>query len=237
MKKQIQLAGLGIISAAVAINANAAVTNTMTNIVTLADACDVVAIGTDFGVLSAPIPAAGVNNVITANTAAGNAITGNTAHPNAGADGGAGNDDALTLTTPIAALNTALAAILDPITSQALTVPGVYVACTTPPATITLDGPRMTGGAATFSTTTTTATAGPVVTSVMDGVGGGAVATTNQVNYQLDFTETVVNQDVLGLVTLFTGVFTSIGSIPGDQTGNTVVAGNYTDVLTATVEF
>ena len=47
----------------------------------------------------------------------------------------------------------------------------------------------------------------------------------------------MVSQDVLGLVNLFTGVYTSIGSIPGDQTGNTVVAGNYTDVLTATVEF
>jgi len=68
-------------------------------------------------------------------------------------------------------------------------------------------------------------------------VGGGAVSTTNQVNYELSFTETVVSQDVLGLVSLFTGVYTSIGSIPGDQTGNTVVAGNYTDVLTATVEF
>lgn len=236
MKKHIQLASVGSILVAASMNASA-VTNTMTNIVTLADACDVAAIGTDFGVLSAPIPAGGVNNVITANTATGNAITGNTAHPDAGADGGAGNDDTLTLNTPIATLNTALAAILDPLTAQALTVPGVYVACTTTPASITLEGPRVTGGSVSFTTTTTAGSAGPVVTSIMDGVGGGAVATTNQVNYQLDFTETVVSQDVLGLVNLFTGVFTSIGSIPGDQTGNTVVAGNYTDVLTATVEF
>ncbi|MED5389686.1 MAG: hypothetical protein VX793_12580 [Pseudomonadota bacterium] len=236
MKKHIPLASFGSILMAASMNASA-VTNTMTNIVTLADACDVAAIGTDFGVLSAPIPSGGVNNVITANTATGNAVTGNDAHPNAGADGGAGNDDTLELNTPIATLNTALAAILDPLTAQALTVPGVYVACTTTPVSVTLEGPRVTGGSVNFTTTTTAGSQGPILTSIMDGVGGGAVATTNQVNYELSFTETVVSQDVLGLVNLFTGVYTSIGSIPGDQTGNTVVAGNYTDVLTATVEF
>lgn len=91
------------------------VSDTMTNIATVADACDVVAVGVDFGIVPLPIPPTGVPGVLP-NVAAG--VTG---HPNAGADGA----DSLSLL-----------GIAVPFTSA----PGVYVACTMAPISIGMSG-------------------------------------------------------------------------------------------------
>lgn len=212
----------------VAAQANAgSVTNTMTNIVTVADACDIVATGVDFGITTIPMPAAGVPSVL-ANTATGNAVTGNAGlNPSAGADGGAA--DALDLTTPVAAVNTVINGLLSSIN---VSVPGVYVVCTTSPTSITL-----TSGANTLSLGTAISAFSGTFSSKMTGVGGGASGS-NAISYNLTIVGTPVSTAVAGLpVNVFTAAFVATGLIPASQTGNTIVPGYYSDTATATVNF
>jgi hypothetical protein len=205
-------------------------TNTMTNIVTVADACDVAAVGVDFGITTFPLPGTGVTSVVT-NTTAGNAIQGNTGIPGAAADGGAG--DALSLTTPLGAVNTVLNTALSTLTSLGLgTLPGVYVVCTTTPTSITL-----TSGANTVSLGTSTSLYTGTFSSKMSGTGGGASGS-NQIDYSLALTGTPVATAVAGLpISIFAGAYLVTGTIPASQTGTTVVPGTYSDVATATVNF
>lgn len=207
-------------------------TNTMTNIVTLADACDIVAVGVDFGIQAASIPAAGITSA-TPNTAAGNLISGNTGHPNAAVDGGVGNDDTLSLTTGIGVLDTAITTVLSTVV-QAL--PGVYVACTTAPTAITLTSSA--SGATTYNLPTALASSpSGTFSGTLAGVGGGATAA-NTIDYSMSFIGTPVNTDPggLGLVTLFVGGFTATGTISGSQSG-TIVPGFYADAAVAQVDF
>ena len=91
----------------------ATLTNNMTNIVTIVDACDMIAIGVDFGIQPGTItdPITSMN----ANTMVGNQVTGNVDHPNAMADGMDGTEgDELTLVTPIALVNTVASAAMVP---------------------------------------------------------------------------------------------------------------------------
>lgn len=215
----------------IAAQANAgSVTNTMTNIVTVADACDVAAVGVDFGITTFPLPGTGLISAI-ANTSTGNAITGNTGAPGAGADGGAG--DALSLTTPLGAVNGVITTALSTLTGLGLgTLPGVYVVCTTSPTSITL-----TSGANTVSLGTSTSLYTGTFSSKMSGSGGGASGS-NQISYSLALTGTPVSTAVVGLpVNIFTGAYLVTGTIPASQTGNTVVPGTYSDTATATVNF
>lgn len=118
------------------------VTDTMTNIATVADACDVVAIGVDFGIVPLPIPPTGVPGV------APNILPGTTGHPGAGADAG-GSLTLLGIAVPFAA------------------TPGVYVACTSAPISIGMSG---SGGSLPLPVGLGPAT-GPF-TSTMTGTGG-----------------------------------------------------------------
>lgn len=216
-------------------------TNVMNNIVTLADACDIVAIGIDFGVKSAPIPAAGYSGVVTTNTTTGNALTGNTPHPNAAADsassgdGTTGNNN-LSLSTGISALDGTVSTILSSVIGA---LPGVYVACTATPTSITL---LSAGSGATpynFPTSIGAAPSGSF-TGKMQGVGQGATAA-NTIDYSISFSgaaanTTITGGAVLGLPSLFIAPFTASGAISGTQSG-TVVPGQYWDGATATVNF
>lgn len=202
-------------------------TNNMTSIATVADACDIVGIGVDFGVTTVPLPTAGLTSV-TPNTTIGNASTGNTTNPQSAADGGAASDT-LSLTAP-GALGTAINAVLAGVT---LALPGVYVACTSAPTAITVASgsgatyslPVAIGGAPTGS-----------LAGTMSGVGGGATAA-NEIDYTLTFVGSPVSTAVAGLPTgLFVGTFTATGNVPAAQSG-TVVPGYYADVATAQVDF
>lgn len=202
-------------------------TNTMTNIVTVADACDIVATGVDFGITILPIPSTGIPSVL-ANTALGNAVSGNAGlNPGAGRDGGA--DDRLGLVTPIGAINTV---INTAISSVNVGVPGVYVVCTTTPTAITLRS----GSNVMVLPTTLTAFTG-TFNSKMTGVGGGAGAG-NAINYTLSVVGTPVRTPVTGLpVNVFVGAFAATGLIPGAQSTNSIVPGYYVDTATAQVDF
>lgn len=216
-------------------------TNVMNNIVTLADACDIVAIGIDFGVKSAPIPASGYAAQVTTNTSTGNAVTGNTAHPKAAADSastgdGTSGNNSLALLTGVSALDGAVSTVLSTVVGA---LPGVYVACTATPTSITLVS---TASGATLYNFPTTLGALPSGTfsGKMAGVGQGAIAS-NTVDYNITFAGVAVNTTVpgggaLGLPSLFIAPFTAIGAIPGTQTG-TVVPGQYWDGAIATVNF
>lgn len=207
-------------------------TNTMTNIVTVVDSCDIVAVGVDFGVVGAAIPAAGISSVV-ANSSAGNLITGNTTHPNAAADDGAGTDDVLTLNTGISALDGAISTVLSTVVGN---VPGIYVACTTTPTAITVTS---TGSGATTYNLPTTLAAAPVGTMAgkMAGVGGAATAS-NTVDYTMVFAGAPVVSDPgsLGLVNLYVAAYTVTGLISATQSGS-VVPGFYADAAVAQVDF
>jgi len=216
-------------------------TNVMNNIVTLADACDIVAIGIDFGVKSAPIPAAGYAAQVTTNTSTGNAVTGNTAHPNAAADSattgdGTTGNNSLGLVTGVSALDGAVSTVLSTVIGA---LPGVYVACTATPTSITLVSAA--SGATLYNFPVTLGgTPSGTFTGKMAGVGQGATAS-NTVDYSITFAGTPVSTTVpggaaLGLPSLFIAPFTAIGAIPGTQTG-TVVPGQYWDGAIATVNF
>lgn len=216
-------------------------TNVMNNIVTLADACDIVAIGIDFGVKSAPIPAAGYAAQVLANTTVGNTVTGNTSHPKAAADSastgdGTSGNNALGLVTGVSALDTAVSTVLSTVVGA---LPGVYVACTTTPTSITLVSSGSGSTPFNFPTTLGAVPSG-TFTGKMAGVGNGATAA-NTVDYSITFAGTSVSTAVpggaaLGLPTLFIAPFTAIGTIPGTQSG-TVVPGQYWDGAIATVNF
>ena len=206
-------------------------TNTMTNIVTVADACDIVAIGVDFGITAAPIPLTGILSIAT-NTATGNALTGNATHPDAASDGGAGNDDQLSLATPIGALNGLIGTVLSTVVNA---LPGVYVACTVNPTLITLTSSAP--GSIPFELPISLGDA-PIGTFAgkMAGVGNGASGA-NTVDYTLTFLGAPVSTAIEGFpVALFIGAYTATGLVPATQTG-TVVPGSYTDVATAQVDF
>lgn len=216
----------GLMSVASGVHAGTE-TNTMTNIVTVADACDVVATGLDFGITILPIPSIGIPSVL-ANTALGNTVTGNAGlNPGAGRDGGV--DDTLRLVTPIGAINTVINTVL---ASVNVGVPGVYVVCTTAPTAITLRS----GTNLLNLPTTTTAFTG-TFNGKMTGVGGGAGAA-NAINYALTVVGTPVSTAVTGLpVNVFVAAFAAVGLIPGAQGGNSIVPGYYTDTATAQVDF
>jgi len=216
-------------------------TNVMNNIVTLADACDIVAIGIDFGVKSAPIPAAGYSAVVTTNTTTGNTTTGNTAHPNAAADSAASGDgtsgnNALSLSTGVTALDGVVSTVLSTVIGA---LPGVYVACTATPTSITLVSSA--SGASVYNFPVALGgTPSGTFSGKMAGVGNGATAS-NTVDYSITFAGTPASTAItggaaLGLPNIFVAPFTAIGAIPGTQTG-TVVPGQYWDGATATVNF
>lgn len=203
--------------------------NTMTNIVTIVDACDIAAIGIDFGVQPGTISADIVG--VTANTTAGNTITGNTAHPDAAADGGAANDDELSLTTPVAALNGPITTALSTLIG---TLPGVFVACTATPTSLVVTGDD---ADATLDLTTAGAvTPNTDFDSELTPVGGGAEGT---IDYNITFTGVVASVDlgVPGVPALFTGVYTAVGTIPAATNTDVKTAGFYSDVATATLTF
>lgn len=216
-------------------------TNVMNNIVTLADACDIVAIGIDFGVKSAPIPAAGYSTVVTTNTTTGNTTTGNTAHPNAAADSAASGDgttgnNSLSLSTGITALDGTVSTLLSTVIGA---LPGVYVACTATPTSITLVSSAVGATPYNFPVTVGGTPAG-TFTGKMQGVGNGAGGS-NSIDYSITFAGTpadtaVAGGGALGLPSIFVAPFTATGAIPGTQTG-TVVPGQYWDGATATVNF
>ncbi len=216
-------------------------TNVMNNIVTLADACDIVAIGIDFGVKSAPIPAAGYAAQVATNTATGNAVTGNTAHPKAALDSattgdGTTGNNSLALLTGVSALDGAVSTVLSTVIGA---LPGVYVACTTAPTSITLVSTAAGATSYNFPTTLGGVPAG-TFTGKMAGVGQGATGS-NTVDYSITFAGTPVSTTIpggaaLGLPSLFIAPFTALGAIPGTQTG-TVVPGQYWDGAIATVNF
>lgn len=206
-------------------------TNTMTSVATVTDACDVVAVGVDFGIFRAPIAAAGVIST-TPNTSAGNTVSGNSVHPNAGGDGGAGNDDELSLTTPDPVTNGLLSTVLSSISTAAS---GVFVACTSSPTAITV-----TSSAAGATPYTLPVALGGVPSGSfagkMGGVGGGAAAS-NTLDYTVTFVGSPVSTAVGGILpTVFTATFLATGTVPATQTG-TVVPGYYADVATAQVDF
>lgn len=236
------LISLAAATALTSVNAYAgSQTNVMNNIVTLADACDIVAIGIDFGVKSAPIPAAGYSAQVTTNTTSGNAVTGNTPHPKAAADSansgdGTSGNNSLELLSGISALDGAVSTVLSTVIGA---LPGVYVACTTTPTSITLVSTA--AGATTYSFPTTLGgVPSGSFTGKMAGVGQGATGS-NTVDYSITFAGTPVSTTIpggstLGLPSLFIAPFTAIGTIPGTQTG-TVVPGQYWDGAIATVNF
>lgn len=213
----------------------ASASNNLTNIVTIQDACDIVAIGIDFGITTAPVPAGGVQGAVVTNTGgatAGNAATG---HPDFNKDGAADTnpDDNLTLAIPVTGVN----ALLDPVLATIVeNLPGVYVACTLTPTEITV---ASVDDATTeiILPTTLPPPAAPVFTSKMKGVGGGAV-TANTVDYTMTFAGAAVAPPG-GLplpIPFFLAAYTAVGAIPETQSG-TIVPGFYTDVVKATVEY
>ncbi len=224
----------------------ATVTNSMTNIVTVADACDVVAIGMDFGVMTPGgqtlLPAVALlqGNTDT-NATAPNADTG---HPDAGADGSGGtdpdstgstNDDDLTINTGLPLIQGAVNTLLTNILATALgsgALPGIVVACTVAPTDVTLTSEG--GQSVSLDELATTTFSG-----TMSGVGGGA-GVANELDYELQLLGAVPDVSAItGTIAGFTifAYTVTTGSILADQTGNDVVPGFYTDAAIATVEF
>ena len=225
-----QGAGLAGALLAVGVTAHAATaTNDMTNIVTVVDSCDLVTIGIDWGFIGTTTAAAGVLST-TPNTSVGNAVTSNTDHPNAGDDGGDGNDDDFQLTTAVGVANTVIETLRDTVSTAA---PGVYAVCTSSP--VSLQSVTDTGDVSDFPVTTGAALPADTLTSEMtntDGVG------TDTLDYSLAFTGVAAGA-ALGDVTailpnFYIGIFTAAGTIGGNQTAE---PGFYADVITTTIEF
>lgn len=212
------------------------VNNTMTNIAEVVDACDIVAIGIDFGEIPASVGASAIVPSATANTAL---AAQNANHPDRAADGTAANDDELSIAaTGIGAVDTAVSALLTAINSA---VPGIYVACTAAPtsvvlttATDSLNFPTTVAGAAAFAAANT-------VGGQMDQVdGAGAiVAGGDDLDYTLTFvgapaTTADLNAVVALIPAFYVGIFAATGTI---DAGQTLATGFYTEVATATVNF
>jgi hypothetical protein len=214
----------------------------MTNIITLVDACDIIAIGIDFGVHPAALTD-DINAVVTANTALADTSGTPAAHPHKDFDGsaadsadadttGTSGDDVLSLSTgtPLdTVINTAIG-----LAGATDGLPGVYVACTVAPTALQLTSANM---GAPVDLPFTAGDVGPTnVVSEMDGDGGGAVQGTDSVDYQIDFTSLIVS-DPAGLLPVYTGFHTAVGSVvAGDQDG-THPSGYYFDTITATLTF
>lgn len=225
------LAALGMAAASGAASAGSA-SNTLTSIATVTDSCDIVAVGVDFGITHMPIAAGGITTT-TPNTSVGNAVSGNAVHPDAADDGGAGNDDALSLSLPDAItaglVNTALGTV-------STAAAGVFVACTTTPTSISVTSSA--AGATPYSLPVTVGGA-PAGTfgGKMEGIGGGA-SSSNELSYTITFAGTPASTAIGGglPLNLFTAVYLATGNVPATQPG-TVVPGYYADVATAQVNF
>lgn len=202
----------------------------VTNQASVADACDVAAIGVDFGMTTFPLPAAGITSAIP-NTASGNAITGNTGQPGAGADTG---ETSLNVSSGVSAIDSVISTALSTLSTAGLgTLPGVYVICTTAPTSITLTSANGT----TINLGTATSLYSGSFSSKMVGTGSGAGAS-NKISYTLTLSGTPVSTGVTGLpLNIFSAAFTASGNIPASQAGNTIVPGSYSDTATATVNF
>lgn len=211
-------------------------TNTMTNIAEVVDACDIVAIGIDFGEIPASVGAAAIVPSATANTAL---AAQNADHPDRASDGTAANDDELSIgVTGIGAVDTAVSALLTGISTA---VPGVYVACTAAPTSITLTTatgslsfPTTVAGAAGFAAANT-------VGGQMDQVdaAGAIVAGGDDLDYTLTFVGAPATTADLNAVTalipaFYVGIFAASGTI---DAGQTLATGFYTEAATATVNF
>lgn len=211
-------------------------TNTMTNIAQVVDACDIVAIGVDMGIVPATVDAAAFVPSATANTALASQ---NAGHPDRAADGTDANDDELTISaTGIGPVDTAISALLTGINAA---VPGIYVACTAAPtsvvlttATGSLNFPTTVAGAAAFAAANT-------VGGQMDQVDatGAIVAGGDDLNYTLTFLGAPATTADLNAVTalipaFYVGIFAATATVDAGQTLST---GFYTEVATATVNF
>lgn len=241
--KGIALAALtfGVSQAA---SAATTLTNTMTNIVTVAAGCDIAAVGIDFGIITA-IPAGGTTTTNTPNTTAGVLVTGNNAsgHPNQAYDGGAtatsdtspavtaSGNDTLSLTTPVGAVNGVLNTV---IAAVPLASAGVYVVCTATPSSLTLTS--SVAGSTTVAKVLPLATgaSSTATSSKLAGVGGGAIAT-DIIDYDLTFAGVVANQavPVVG-ISVFSGTYLATGKLTAPASPK---QGYYTDVVTATLNF
>lgn len=216
--------------------------NSMTNIITLVDACDIIAIGIDFGVHPSSLTS-DITGVVTANTDLADTSNTPDAHPHKDFDGtgadsanadtsGTSGDDVLSLSTGTAldtVINTAINAA-----GATDALPGVYVACTTAPSQLELSSANM---AANVDLPVGAGDVGPTnVVSEMDGDGGGAVSGTDSVDYEIDFVSLIIS-DPAGLLPVYTGFHTATGSvIAGDQDG-THPKGYYFDIITAELTF
>jgi hypothetical protein len=231
-KMSFALAAAAAIAAAGTAYAGSA-TNTMTNLVTVADACDIAATGVDFGIVTLPVSSSGVLPAIP-NTSTGRAATGNSGRTDA-VDGS--TDDDLALTTPLSAVNTVVNTAISTLNTAGAGVSGVLVVCTTTPTAITLSSAN--GSSLSLGTTAASLYTG-TFNSKMVGVGGGATGS-NAISYSLSLTGTPVSTAVTGLpVSIFSAAFLvtpTTGGILGTQTGNTIVPGYYADSATAQVDF
>lgn len=223
--------GLGFALASAGASAGSA-TNTLTSIATVTDSCDIVAVGLDFGITHMPLATGGITST-TPNTTAGNAVSGNSVNPSAADDGGAGNDDALSLSMPDATTSGLINTVLSAITTTAA---GVFVACTTTPTSITVTSSA--SGASAYSLPVTIGgTPSSTFSGKMAGIGGGASGS-NLMNYTITFTGAPVSTAIGGglPLNLFTASFLATGNVPATQPG-TIVPGYYADVATAQVNF
>lgn len=225
------LGALGIAAVSGAASAGSA-TNTLTSIATVTDSCDIVAVGLDFGITHMPIPAGGITTT-TPNTSVGNALSGNSVHPDAADDGGAGNDDELSLSLPDAVTSGLISTALGLVSTASA---GVYVACTTTPSSITVTSSA--AGATPYSLPVTLgASPSGSFAGKMAGIGGGATSG-NELSYTMSFVGVPASTAIGGglPLNLFTGAYVATGTVPATQSG-TVVPGYYADVATATVNF
>jgi len=228
-----------LLGAAGAVNA-ANVTNDMTNIVTIVDSCDVVAIGIDFGIRSGSISTDIIAALaIGSNTTAGNTATGNTGHPDAGKDGGVANDDELSLTTGVGAVDSVITTALGPLLA-AIGGPGVYAACTTTPTALTVASVANGKAAANLNVTVTAGTTNNSFSSDLAGLDGDALTNSGKIDYSITFTETVISTGgtgIPGVPAIYTGLYVGVGTIPAATNADLKPTGHYTDVATATLEF
>lgn len=234
------IAAATLLGAAGVANA-ASVENSMTNIVTIIDSCDVVAIGVDFGIRSGSITSDVTAALIAgSNTTAGNTATGNTAHPDAGKDGGATatpEEDTLTLSTGVGVVDTVISTALTDVLT-ALTGPGVYAACTTTPTRLFLES-QANGKAIAELPVTAGVVNVDTFQSDLAGVDGPALTDNGKIDYKLAFAGTVasVPGGVPGVPAIYTGIYTAIGTIPAATNTDLKPTGHYTDVALATLEF
>lgn len=195
-------------------------TNTMTNIATVVGGCDIVAIGANFGLIQSPM--AGPDTSFVANTSTGNTGAANPDHAGLNADGNSPDDD-ISLVTGVGLIDAALT----PLVSGLLTLnPGVFVACTATPGDITLESGANTATLSKADLATTAFSSAMTHTNATDTLP-----------YDLTFTTAVVDTTGVPLISAFLASFQVLpggGNVP---VATDPVAGDYTDVVTATVNF